>query len=225
MFVEILLLMAGLMLATVSQWIGFEQTAPFFQAFDTHTKHEWISRINAAVVQIFLIGFAVLQGRTSQWGAGLILAYLLHDTGHMLIYDTDITSYLHHIITTTVVGLMTIAMTPAQADTATLAAVVLESTSPPLHLTWLLKQAGYGNAPFFKYIAGFAALFFGVMRIGIFPWIMTTKMDSVTRMVFAPLLALSVYWFYKIVKLIKKVIDKSETKAEPSSSSEQSHEA
>jgi hypothetical protein len=222
MLAEVLLLMAAMMLLTVGQWIGFDQTAPFFRDFDWHTKHEWIGRITAGIVQMSLIGFAILQGRTSQWGAALILAYLLHDTGHMFIYDTDVTSYLHHIITTTVVGLMTIAMTPAQADVSTLAAAVLESTSPLLHVSWLLKQAGYSDAPFFKYVAGAAAAFFGLMRIGVFPWIMATKMDTVTRMVFAPLLALSVYWFWKIVKMMLKVL---ETKEAPASSTEQCHEA
>lgn len=225
MLAEVLLVMAGLMLATVGQWIGFEQTAPFFQAFDTHTKHEWISRITASTVQVMLVAFAIFQGTSSKWGASLILGYLLHDTAHMLTYDTDVSSYIHHIIATTVFGLTKIAMTPAQADISTLVMAVLESTSPVLHTTWLLKQAGYSDHPFFKYIAGFAAAFFGFMRLGVFSWIIMTKMDKVSTFVFAPLLALNVYWFYKIVKIMKKVIDKPETEVEGASSSGQSHEA
>jgi hypothetical protein len=206
MLVEVLLVMAGLMLATVGQWIAFDQNAPFFQAFNTHTKHEWVARITASVVEIFLVGFGAIQGHSSYWGGVLILAYLLHDTGHMITYETDMSAYIHHIIATTVFGLMKLTMSPDQADLTTLAMSMLESTSPVLHTTWLLKQAGYSHAPFFKYVAGFAAAFFGIVRCGVFPWVMATKMDRVTNLVFAPLLALNVYWFWKIIKMARKVV-------------------
>ena len=113
-------------------------------------------------------------------------------------------------------------MTPAQADISTLVMALLESTSPVLHVTWLLKQAGYSSHPWFKYIAGFAAAFFGIMRIGVFSWVIATKMDRVSTLVFAPLLVLNVYWFWKILKMAAKIV---ETKEEPASSTEQSHEA
>jgi hypothetical protein len=111
-------------------------------------------------------------------------------------------------------------MTPDQADSTTIAMAILESTSPVLSATWLLKQAGYSDQPFFKYVAGFAAIFFGVMRCGVFPWIMT-KMDKSSKLIFAPLLALNIYWFWKIIKMMLKVLAKKE---ETASSSEQSHE-
>jgi hypothetical protein len=220
MFAEVLLLMAALMLATVGQWIALDQRVPFFQSFDPHTKHEWVGRINGSIVQILVIGYALIQGRTSHWGACLLLAYLLHDTCHMLVYERDITSYLHHVVSTTVFGLTKLVMTPDQADSTTIAMAILESTSPVLSATWLLKQAGYSDQPFFKYVAGFAAIFFGVMRCGVFPWIMT-KMDKSSKLIFAPLLALNIYWFWKIIKMMLKVLAKKE---ETASSSEQSHE-
>ena len=140
----------------------------------------------------------------------------------MLTYETDFTSYIHHIVAMTLAGLLKIAMTPAQADIATLLVAVLESTSPVLHSTWLLKQAGYSEYPFFKYIAGFAAVFFGLMRVGVVSWIVATKMDKASKFVFTPLLALNVYWFYKIVKMLMKIVAKKE---EGALSTEQSHEA
>lgn len=225
MLTETLLVMAGLMMATVGQWMAFEHLAPFFREFDLHTKHEWIGRITASVVEVFVVCFTLLYGPSSVWGSPILLGYLLHDTGHMLIYEKDITTYLHHIVCTTLLGLMELTMSPAQAQSAYLATGVLESTSPILHATWLLKKAGYGDQPFFKYIAGGAAAFFGIMRIGVFPWVMMTKMDRVTAAVFSPILGLSIYWFYKIVKLMKKVIDKAETAATDVSSTAQSHAA
>ena len=224
MFAEVLLLMAALMLATVGQWIAFDQTAPFFRGFDTHTKHEWVGRINGSIVQMIIVGIALFQGKTTHWGYPLLLAYLLHDTGHMLIYERDITSYLHHVVTTTVFGLARLVMTEEQIDSTIRAMTVLEATSPVLSATWLLKQAGYSDRPFFKYVAGFAAAFFGIMRCGVFPWTMT-KMDKSGKLIFAPLLALNIYWFYKIVRMMLKVLDGASKKEQGASSSEQSHEA
>jgi hypothetical protein len=206
MLAEVLVLMAGMMLATVGQWIAFEQGLPVFQTLDSHTKHEWVSRITAFVVEIALIGFALIQGRTSHWGACLMLAYLMHDTGHMLTYETDVSSYIHHIVSTTVFGLTRLTMTPDQADVTTLAMAMLESTSPLLHVTWVMKQAGYSQHPLFTIIAGVAAAFFGIMRCGVFPWFMATTMDRGTTLIFAPLMALNVYWFAKIVRLMAKVL-------------------
>lgn len=212
MLPEVLLIMAGLMLATVGQWMVFDQTAPFFQAFDTHTKHEWVGRINATVVQSMLVVFALSYTKLSHWGWPLLLAYLLHDTGHMLIYERDLTAYLHHVVTTTVFGLTKLVMTEEQIDSTVRAFTVVESTSPVLHSSWLLRQAGYSNHPWFKYVAGFTAVFFGVMRCGVFPWTMT-KMDTSGKLIFAPLLALNLYWFYKIVKIAMKIITKKDEPA------------
>lgn len=207
MLARVLLVMAGLMLATVGQWIALDQTAPFFRDFATHTKHEWVGRVIGSLSQIGIVAFVLLQGATSPWGVALFTGYILHDVGHMLIYDRDITSYLHHIVAATVTGLMNLTMNPEQVESIGLATVILESTGPFLHTTWLLKQAGYSSAPWFKYIAGAVAAFFGLMRCGVFPWAMATKMDRVTAFVLIPFLALNVYWFSKIVMMMKKVVE------------------
>jgi hypothetical protein len=222
MLTETLLVMAGLMLFTVGQWILADQTAPFFRSLEFHTQHEWVGRITCAIAQLGIIGFYLAEGATTQWGAALFVAYILHDTVHMLLYERDVTSYLHHIVAATVVGLMKLAMTPEQAASVALAGAIVESTGPVLHATWLAKQAGYGSHSLFKAGAGFAALFFGVVRCGIFPWVMAKKMDRVTALVVTPFLILNFYWFWKIIKMLKKAL---ETKEEGASSSAQSHEA
>ena len=222
MLAEVLLVMAALMLVTVGQWIVFDQTAPFFRAFDIRTKHEWVGRITSSLAQIGIVSYDLTEGASSYWGFVLVVAHVLFDTGHMLIYDRDITSYIHHIFAAAVTGLMKLTMSPEQADSFALAGGILESTSPVLHTTWLLKQAGYSSYPWFKYVAGFAAAFFGVIRCGVFPWVLIQKMDRVTALVFLPFLVLNVYWFWKIIKMMLKVLERAE---EPASSTEQSHEA
>lgn len=215
-------MMAVLMVASVGQWISLDQTAPFFQAFDTRTKHEWLNRTTATVATTLMVIFAILVGHTSTWGTAGAIAYFLHDIGHMLMYETDWSMYIHHVFSLTVTGLMRIAMTPLQAENVALAVATLESTGPVTNLSWLLNKAGFRSHPAFKYYAAFMVVFFGLMRCGVFPWIMAKKMDKVTAAVFSPLLGLNVYWFYKLIKMAIKFARTGEA---PGESTSQSHES
>ena len=225
MIAEVLLVIAALMVATVGQWIFFDQTSPFFQAFSTKLKSEWICRINATIVDALLVGFGFLQGHTSHWGLATVLGYFLFDVIHMFLYDpTYLTGLSHHVISMTVVGLGKLAMTDEQAASATTAAAILMSVSPLLNVTWLLHKSGTSTHPLFKYIAALMAVSYGIIRLGVFPWFMATKMDKVTAAVFLPLLGLSIYWFYQIAQMGRKYFMKG-TSAEDALNSSQSHEA
>lgn len=218
----LLLCMAALMVATLGQWVVMDQM-PFFQAFDWKTKHEWIGRCTATVVQTLCTIMFALWKDTFAWTIPLFLGYHLFDTGHMATYERDPASYFHHVIGVTTTCLKEFIMSPEQTAPAIEAAIALEVSSPPLHVSWLLNKAGYGDAPWFKYIAGFAAVFFGLVRLGVYPWIVATKMDSVTALAASPFIFLNAYWFYKIVRLaIRKF---GGTKAKDASNTEQSHEA
>jgi hypothetical protein len=198
--------MAALMVAAVGQWIAFDQTASFFQDFDWQTKHEWINRITSSFVTSLIAGFAILQGRTSHWGMTVVIAYFLHDIAHSLLYDSDITNYVHHIVSLAITLLMKFVMSPEQGDVTAIAVAVLESTSPVVNLSWLLKRAGYSDRPWFKYVAGAMVALFGIMRVCVFPWIVATKMDTPMKMMFGPIVALNVFWFWKIVGLVQKAL-------------------
>ena len=204
MWIETLLFLGVLMIAAVGQWMVLEQTTPFFQAFDTRSKHEWVGRVIACLFTAMIVGFAALQGSTSVWGKGVAMAYFLHDIGHMLLYESDITAYGHHIVSILTTALVQFAMTPMQADTVAVATAVLESTTPILNTTWLLNKAGYGSHPLFKYVAGFMVVFFGVMRVGVFPWLVWSRMDRASTALFSPLVGLNVYWFFKLIRLVHK---------------------
>lgn len=204
MFTEVLLVLAALMVATVGQWIAFDHCAPFFKAFDTREKHEWLNRTTATVATSLIVFFAAFSGHTSTWGTAGAIAYFLHDICHMMMYETDLSMYIHHVFSLTLTGLMRIAMDPLQAENVALASAILESTSPVTNMSWLLNKAGYRNHPAFKYFAGFMVVFFGLMRCGVFPWLMVTKMDKITSGVFFPLLGLNFYWFYKLIKMAIK---------------------
>lgn len=209
MWVEVLLSLGCLMLFTVGQWIVLDQTAPFFREFDTKTKHAWIGRVTATVFDTLVILFAAVNGYKTVWGAALLIAYVVHDTLHTLVYDRNIGNYVHHIVSFALTLLQKTVMNPVQAEATRLAMFTLESTSPFLHASWLMNKAGYGTHPAFKYVAGFSVVFFGVMRLLAFPWVMYSSMDTVTAAVFSPLLGLNVYWFYKLLQLARRVLDKN----------------
>jgi hypothetical protein len=205
LWIHILLVVAALMVGSVGQWIAFDQTAPFFKAFSAKMKTEWVNRINATIVDSLLVAFGVLEGHTSEWGLATVIGYFIFDVIHMLLYDpTYLTGISHHVVSMTVVGLGKLVMTAEQAGSATTGAAILMSTSPLLNFTWLLHKSGNSGHPLFKYIAGLMAVSYGVIRLGIFPWFMATKMDRVTAMVFLPLLGMSVYWFYQIAQMGRK---------------------
>jgi hypothetical protein len=222
MLAKALLVMATLMVFTVGQWIAVDQTTPFFRDFSWHRKNEWVGRITAGIAQIAMILFGVLDGPASEWMASTLIGFTLHDVIHLLIYETDVVTYLHHVVTAAGLGLMKMTMTPDQIAMGGLGVIILESTTPLLHVTWLLKQAGHGSHPLFKYFAGMTAALYGIMRLGVLPWVMTKTMDRAMAFVFFPFLLMSVYWFWKIVKMMLRVLESKEPLA---SSSEQSHES
>ena len=208
-------MLAVLMVATVGQWMLFDQTMPFFRDSNLRAKHEWINHTTAAVATTYIVLFAILVGHTTTWGTAGAIAYFLHDIGHMALYETDWSMYIHHVFSLTVTGLMRIAMNPTQAGNVAIASAVLESTSPVVNLSWLLNKAGYSTHPLFKYFAGFMVVFFGVMRCGVFPWVMATKMDKVTAAVFSPLLGLNLFWFWKIIRLVQKTLSRPSSGTKP----------
>ena len=206
MLVEVVLLLALLTVATVAQYIGFDQTAPFFHAFDWKTKNEWIGRMTAIVCQVAMLVLGAVVGHTSRWAVAIVIAYFIHDAMHCMFYTTELTNYIHHIVGLAVAALRETVMTPEQSYSAYLAFLNLESTSPFLNATWLMRAAGYADHPTFKYLAGFTLVFFGLMRVLVFPWLMYARMDKVSAAVFSPFLALNVYWFYKLVRMAQRTL-------------------
>ncbi len=194
------------MLVAVGQSVYFNETAPFFRAFDSRTKHEWVNRITASLVEIGIIGFGLKHGMSNVWGPALATGYFIHDMAHMFLYETEFSPYIHHVVAFAVLMMMKFAMNPSQIAIAVKAVVSLESTSPVLHTTWLLNKAGYREYPFFKYLMGFATAFFALMRVVLLPWLMHSQMDMSTAAIFAPILGLNIFWFWKLIKMLQKAL-------------------
>ena len=201
---QILLWVALLVTANVCQWILSDQTLPFFRGFDWTKKNDWISRVTAGLVELVAFVFAGVSGATSAWGWSLMMAFFLEDTLHLLMYDHSVLNYIHHAVVGTAFALSRTLMTPKQYTDAYHAFLTIESTGPFLQATWLMREAGFKDHPTFKYLAGFTLLFYGVMRVGVFPWLMSTQMDRGLALMLTPLLGLNVYWFSKLCRLAYK---------------------
>ncbi len=213
MLAEVLLVMAALMLSSVGHWMVADQHFPFFKEFDMATKHEWVNRVNACVMTAILVAFATLQGHTSKWGFASMVAYMLHDTSHLFLYDHDITGFAHHIVVLMLSALMKTTMSVQQQANATSAVAILESTSPLVNLSWLLNKAGYSDSSFFPYVAIAMVVWFGIQRVLVFPWFLLTKTDPAMKVVLSPIIGFNFFWFYKIIGLVtKKLAVQSETK-------------
>ncbi len=204
MLAEVLLVMAALMLSSVGHWMFADQHFPFFKEFDTATKHEWINRANAVVMTALTAGFAAIQGYTSHWGFASMVAYMLHDTAHLFLYETDIAGYAHHIVVLMLCALKRTAMNIDQEVAATRAVAILESTSPLVSLSWLLNKAGYSDRAFFPYVAIAMVIWFGIQRILVFPWFLATKADTALQIVLSPVVLFNFFWFHKIIGLVTK---------------------
>ena len=204
MFVEVLVILAFLTVLTVAEYIGFDQTTPVFQALDWKKKNDWIGRVTGIIGQIGMFLFAAISGERSHWGVAWVLAYFLHDVAHCMLYDRDITNYIHHIIAFIIAVLREVVMTPEQAYGTYLTVLNLESTSPFINATWLMREAGYKDHPAFKYLAGFTVVFFGLMRVLLFPLVMWKTLDAATATMFAPIFGLNCYWFYKIIGMAQR---------------------
>ena len=203
-WLQVLLLVALLATLNVCQWIVSDQTLPFFRAFSWKTKNDWVSRVNAGVVEIIAFVLLGISGHTSVWAYALMLAFFLEDTLHLLVYDHTLLNYIHHVLVGAVFVLFRTLMTPEQAESAYRVFLTVESTGPFLQATWLMREAGLKNHPAFKTLAGFTLVFYGVMRCGVFPWLMHAHMDRGMALLLMPLLGLNVYWFYKLCRMAQK---------------------
>lgn len=203
-WLQVLLLVALLATLNVGQWIVSDQTLPFFRDFDWKKKNDWMSRVTAGLVELVAFVFAGVTGHTSEWGWSLMTAFFLEDTLHLLAYDHSILNYIHHAVVGMAFILFRTLMTPEQVKSGYHAFLAVESTGPFLQATWLMREAGLKKHPAFKYLAAFTLVFYGVMRVGVFPWLMHAHMDRGMALLLLPLLGLNVYWFYKLCRMAQK---------------------
>lgn len=180
--------------------------APFYQAFDTFTKHAWSGRATSLVTQPIVLpayGFGNVTFFHHTLGA-----YIAADTLHMMLYlRRDILAWIHHIAT---LGAYALSSTlPANVTERLLhGTFFLELSNPLVHIAWFLNKAGYSAAGWYKYLAGTTIVNYFVTRCVLFPKFVMTEMPTTLWPIGAVFIALNFIWFVQLIRYAMKVLRK-----------------
>lgn len=184
-----------------------EVTAPFYQAFDTFTKHSWVGRMTSITTQVVVLPLMAYFG-TSAYHHVLAM-YILNDTFHMAMYlRQDTLSWIHHIVCLLGYG-VSLFVSREVLNTMVKGTLMLELTSPLIHICWFFNKAGYSHEWWFPYLAGITLLNFFVVRCVWFPMFLWYSLPKMLWVFGIALQILNVIWFYKLIGYARAVVRNS----------------
>lgn len=182
--------------------------APFYQAFDTFTKHCWIGRATSFATQIAVLPLMAYFGQSSAYHHVLGM-YILSDSIHMTLYmRDDVLSWVHHILCSIGYFVMMFVSEEVVSIMVT-GSLILELTSPLIHLCWFVNKSGYSQTRWFPYLAGLTLLNFFVVRCVWFPYFVLHSLPKMLWGFGVVLMALNVMWFYKLIGYANVVVRKA----------------
>ena len=171
--------------------------APFYRAFDTFTKHSWTGRMTSFVTQVVVLPLM------SYFGHGayhhVLGMYILADSLHMSLYlRNDFLAWVHHIVCLIGYG-VSLVVSQQALDIMITGTLMLELTSPLIHLCWFFNKAGYLGEWWFPYLAGLTLLNFFVVRCLWFPLFVWFSVPKMLWTFGVALQILNFVWFYQLV--------------------------
>jgi hypothetical protein len=182
--------------------------APFYRAFDTFTKHSWVGRMTSMTTQVVVLPLLSYVGKSSNYHHVLAM-YLLADMFHMSLYlRDDLLAWVHHVVCFLGYG-VTFFVSEELLRVMVTGSLMLELTSPLIHLCWFANKAGYSGQRWFPVLAGLTLLNFFVVRCLWFPVFVWTSMPKSLWVFGITLQALNFMWFYKLVGYALAVVRKS----------------
>ena len=186
-----------------------EVSAPFYQAFDTFTKHSWVGRATAFVTQVAVLPLMAYFGQSAYHH--VLAMYILNDSLHMSLYlQHDKLSWLHHVVCLVGYGVSFFVSKEVEVLMVT-GTLILELTSPLIHLCWFANKAGYSGAGWFPFLAGATLLNYFAVRCIWFPYFVLSSLPK-TLWVFGFILSgLNMIWFYQLIGYAAAVLRKSGT--------------
>jgi len=182
-------------------------TAPFYRAFDTFTKHSWIGRVTSITTQVAVLPLMAFFGNNSNYHHVLAM-YMIADTSHMSLYmRNDVLAWVHHILC--LVGYVVMQFISQElVDIMVTGSLMLELTSPLIHMCWFANKSGYSGAWWFPYLAGLTITNFFVVRCIWFPMFVWYSVPK-TLWAFAIVLqTLNVIWFYRLIGYALAIVRK-----------------
>lgn len=172
--------------------------APFYQAFDTFTKHSWIGRTTSLVTQVVVLPLMAYFGQSSAYHHVLAM-YMITDMFHLALYQrNDIAVWIHHILCVVGYG-VTFLVSQEMLDIMVTGSLVLELTSPLIHLSWFATKLGYSQSRWFPALAGMTILNFFVIRCVWFPYFVWYSVPKMLWGFGIVLMVLNILWFSKLI--------------------------
>jgi hypothetical protein len=185
----------------------FTTVAPFYRAFDSFTKHSWIGRLTSITTQVLVLPLMAYFGQSSDYHHVLAM-YILADTAHMSLYmRNDTLAWVHHIVCLIGYG-TTFFVSQEMLEIMVAGSLLLELTSPLVHLSWFANKAGYTGAWWFRYLAGATIVNFFVIRCIWFPSFVWYSVPAMLWPFGIVLMALNIIWFYKLVGYARTILRK-----------------
>lgn len=181
--------------------------APFYQAFDTFTKHSWVGRMTSITTQVVVLPLMAYFGQSSAYHHVLAM-YILADTFHMSLYmRNDPLVWAHHILCLVGYG-VTFFISQHMLKILVTGSLMLELTSPFIHMSWFANKAGYTISWWFPYLAGLTITNFFVIRCLWFPAFVWYSVPKSLWVFGITLQCLNMIWFYKLVSYAIAVLRK-----------------
>lgn len=172
--------------------------APFYKAFDTFTKHSWIGRATSMTTQILVLPLMAYFGQSSAYHHVLGM-YLIADMLHLALYQRNDTAvWLHHIVCVFGYG-VSFFISQKTLEILVTGSLMLELTSPLIHLSWFVTKLGYSQTPWFSLLAGVTILNFFAIRCVWFPYFVFYNVPKTLWGFGVILMVLNVFWFYKLI--------------------------
>lgn len=187
--------------------------APSYRAFDTFTKHSWIGRGTSITTQVIVLPLMAYFGQSAVYHHVLAM-YMIADMAHMSMYlQNDIPVWIHHALCLVGYG-VTFFISQEMLDVMVTGSLVLELTSPLIHLSWFANKLGYSQSPWFPYLAGLTLVNFFVVRCIWFPYFLWYSVATSLWIFGFMFMVLNVYWMYKLVghglAVLTKAVEKEE---------------
>lgn len=172
--------------------------APFYQAFDTLTKHMWAGRATSLATQLVALPMYAMGNVTLYHHT--LGAYLANDALHMMMYARrDFAMWIHHGMSL-LSYLLSFVLPETITELMLRGTVLLELSNPLVHVSWFLNKMGYAGEWWFKYIAGTTVVNYFVTRCILFPRFVMTEVPASLWAIVGVFVVLNFLWFGQLLR-------------------------
>lgn len=181
--------------------------APFYPLFDSQTQNAWVGRATALVVQSVMLPAAAIWSTPANC-LHVIGMWVISDTIHMSLYHNDIASWVHHGFA--IVSYLAVFFLPLSSVRIMMAGcLLLEFTSPWIHLCWFANKAGYAGTEWFRRLSTFTLCIYFAIRCIAFPLFVVVATPQIMWVSGAVFTLLNWMWMFQLIGYASAVIKKA----------------